>query len=682
PGRAGGRRGERQRRRARAEAVSPGARPHAHRRAALPHRQPDRLAVQPTDPDARRGRVRVPGPAGAALTRAGVRDPGWPAARSRAVRLLPVLPLRQRRKRGRRSAHRGPAGGRGPRPQGAVGIHHAQAQGRCVPAALRAGVLPRAGRGVAGRQPALRSQRRLVNGASHLVRAADRGLEQRLPRRPGLRVARDAPDPRADPDAAGHQHRGRRVRAAGRQRAADRGGRDPPRHDVLGRDSPLHQGGRHLRGVPVRRGRPLVGRAGHPVGDHAALGRRPAEPDLRRGRTLPSPRGRCDRGRETGVLPRRDGGADCPGARRDAGPRARGPLPRGVSAARHIRVRPGSAAPWLDTADPQLALGRSRRRARAARARLRPARACARPRCSHLAYRGLSWSWQACPGCSAPPVSTTATTCGCATARSRTPPASPSTAPPSRSWSWRPTRRRCEPLGMSWSPGCAACWGGTSGWRAPRLALRLLDHWDNLNGTVERGYARASLWEWARLPDSINPRYRDYARANASIGINGVVLTNVNANALILTPAYLGKVAALARVFRPWGLKVYLTARFSAPLEIGGLATADPLDSGVRAWWAAKADEIYRAIPDFGGFLVKANSEGQPGPQDYHRTHADGANLLADAVAPHGGIVMWRAFVYSSAVPTDRVMQAGDEFVPLDGAFRSNVLIQVKNGPL
>src|SRR5207249_5682022 len=189
---------------------------------------------------------------------------------------------------------------------------------------------------------------------------------------------------------------------------------------------------------------------------------------------------------------------------------------------------------------------------------------------------------------------------------------------------------------------------------APRLGLRLLDHWDNLNGTVERGYAGASLWEWARLPDSINPRYRDYARANASIGINGVVLTNVNANALILTPAYLVKVAALARVFRPSGITVYLTARFSAPSETGGLATADPRDSGVRAWWAAKAAEIYRAIPDFGGFLVKANSEGQPGPQDYHRTHADGANLLADAVAPHGGIVMWRAFVYSSTVPTDR----------------------------
>ena len=217
---------------------------------------------------------------------------------------------------------------------------------------------------------------------------------------------------------------------------------------------------------------------------------------------------------------------------------------------------------------------------------------------------------------------------------------------------------------------------------APRLRLRLLDHWDNLDGTVERGYAGASLWEWARLPDSINPRYRDYARANASVGINGVVLTNVNANALILTAAYLVKVAALARVFRPYGIKVYLTARFSAPIEIGGLSTADPLDSGVRGWWAAKVDEIYRVIPDFGGFLVKANSEGQPGPQDYHRTHADGANLLADAVAPRGGVVMWRAFVYSSEVPSDRVMQASDEFVPLDGAFRGNVLIQVKNGPL
>ena len=217
---------------------------------------------------------------------------------------------------------------------------------------------------------------------------------------------------------------------------------------------------------------------------------------------------------------------------------------------------------------------------------------------------------------------------------------------------------------------------------APRLPLRLLDHWDNLDGTAERGYAGASLWEWARLPDSLNPRYRDYARANASVGINGVVPTNVNADPRVLTPAYLVKVAALANVLRPYGITVYLSPRFSAPIEIGNLPTADPLDPGVRAWWVAKVDEIYRAIPDFGGFLVKANSEGQPGPQDYHRTHADGANLLADALAPHGGIVMWRAFVYRSEVPTDRVMQAADEFVPLDGAFRKNVLLQVKNGPL
>ena len=216
----------------------------------------------------------------------------------------------------------------------------------------------------------------------------------------------------------------------------------------------------------------------------------------------------------------------------------------------------------------------------------------------------------------------------------------------------------------------------------PRIRLRLLDHWDNLDRTVERGYAGKSLWEWARLPDSISPRYRDYARANASLGINGTVLTNVNANARVLTPEYLAKVAALANVFRPYGIRVYLTARFSAPIEIGGLKTADPLDPAVRDWWKAKADEIYRYVPDFGGFLVKANSEGQPGPQEYGRTHADGANMLADALAPHGGVVMWRAFVYSSEVPADRVKQAYDEFEPLDGAFRENVLVQVKNGPL
>ena len=217
---------------------------------------------------------------------------------------------------------------------------------------------------------------------------------------------------------------------------------------------------------------------------------------------------------------------------------------------------------------------------------------------------------------------------------------------------------------------------------APRIALRLLDHWDNLDRSVERGYAGMSLWDWARLPDASDPRYRDYARANASLGVNGTVLTNVNANARVLTAEYLAKIAALADVFRPYGVRVYLTARFSAPIEIGGLRTADPLDPGVRAWWTEKVEEIYRAVPDFGGFLVKANSEGQPGPQDYRRSHADGANLLAAAVAPHGGVVMWRAFVYSNEVPTDRVKQAYDEFVPLDGAFLSNVLVQVKNGPL
>ena len=164
-----------------------------------------------------------------------------------------------------------------------------------------------------------------------------------------------------------------------------------------------------------------------------------------------------------------------------------------------------------------------------------------------------------------------------------------------------------------------------------------------------------------------SPRYRDYARANASIGINAVALNNVNASAQILTPAYLRKVAALADVFRPWGIRVFLSARFSAPIELGGLPTADPRDARVAAWWRAKADEIYALIPDFGGFLVKANSEGQPGPQDYGRTHADGANMLADALAPHGGVVIWRAFVYKADVAEDRAKQAYAELVPLDG---------------
>ncbi|MGA2383219.1 MAG: alpha-glucuronidase family glycosyl hydrolase [Gemmatimonadales bacterium] len=217
---------------------------------------------------------------------------------------------------------------------------------------------------------------------------------------------------------------------------------------------------------------------------------------------------------------------------------------------------------------------------------------------------------------------------------------------------------------------------------APRIQLRMLDHWDNLNRTVERGYAGASLWEWDSLPDHLSPRYTDYARADASIGINGVVLNNVNGDTRVLTAPYLAKVAALAGIFRPWGIRVYLSARFSAPVEIGGLTTADPLDPAVQGWWKRKVDEIYRLVPDFGGFLVKANSEGEPGPRDYGRSHADGANLLADALAPHGGVAIWRAFVYSNDVPTDRVKQAYDEFVPLDGKFRPNVLIQVKNGPL
>lgn len=217
---------------------------------------------------------------------------------------------------------------------------------------------------------------------------------------------------------------------------------------------------------------------------------------------------------------------------------------------------------------------------------------------------------------------------------------------------------------------------------APLVKLRLLNHWDNLNRTVERGYAGSSIWNWHTLPGYIDQRYKDYARANASIGINGTVLTNVNANATVLTRPYLEKVAALANTFRPYGIKVYLTARFSAPVELGRLRTADPLNDTVQRWWNDKIKEIYSLIPDFGGFLVKANSEGQPGPQNYGRTHADGANMLADAVAPYKGIVMWRAFVYSNEVPDDRHKQAYNEFVPLDGKFRNNVMVQVKNGAI
>ena len=218
--------------------------------------------------------------------------------------------------------------------------------------------------------------------------------------------------------------------------------------------------------------------------------------------------------------------------------------------------------------------------------------------------------------------------------------------------------------------------------QTPRIQHRVLNHWDNLDRHVERGYAGISIWNWHTLPGYIDQRYIDYARANASLGINGTVLTNVNANALVLTENYLLKVKALADVFRSYGIRVYLTARFSAPVEIGQLKTADPLDTSVQRWWKEKTKEIYKYIPDFGGFLVKANSEGQPGPQNYNRTHADGANMLADALAPFNGIVMWRAFVYSNETPEDRFKQAYNEFKPLDGKFRKNVLIQVKNGPI
>lgn len=217
---------------------------------------------------------------------------------------------------------------------------------------------------------------------------------------------------------------------------------------------------------------------------------------------------------------------------------------------------------------------------------------------------------------------------------------------------------------------------------APKIKLRIIDHWDNLNGSVERGYAGTSIFDWWRLPDLVDPRLTDYARAEASIGVNGVVLNNVNAKADSLTNPYLQKTAAIAKVFRPLGIKVYLSARWTAPIELGGLKTADPLDPAVQAWWNAKADEIYALIPDFGGFLVKANSEGEPGPGDYGRNHAQGANMLAAALKPHGGIVMWRAFVYSEHDANDRAKQAYNEFKPVEGQFADNVLLQIKNGAI
>lgn len=222
---------------------------------------------------------------------------------------------------------------------------------------------------------------------------------------------------------------------------------------------------------------------------------------------------------------------------------------------------------------------------------------------------------------------------------------------------------------------------GVEQFSAPAMPLRMFNHWDNPDGHVERGYAGRSIFDWWRLPERLDPRMIDYARANASLGINGVVVNNVNASPLFLTPRYLPKLKRLADAWRPYGIRLYISARFSAPRDVGGLATADPLNPAVKAWWKAKADEIYAAIPDFGGFLVKANSEGQPGPQDYGRTHAEGANMLGAALGKRGTVI-WRAFVYQAEDETDRVKQAFAEFVPLDGKFGPNVILQVKNGPL
>ena len=217
---------------------------------------------------------------------------------------------------------------------------------------------------------------------------------------------------------------------------------------------------------------------------------------------------------------------------------------------------------------------------------------------------------------------------------------------------------------------------------SPKVKFRMLNHWDNVMGTIERGYAGQSLWKWYELPETVDPRYTEYARANASIGINAVAINNVNASARFLTPEYLAKVKALADVFRPYGIKLFLSVNFASPKILGRLKTSDPLDPEVRAWWQAKTKEVYHYIPDFGGFLVKANSEGEPGPQEFGRTHADGANMLAEAVKPFNGIVIWRAFVYAPNPKGDRFKEAYNDFKPLDGTFAKNVIVQVKNGPI
>lgn len=222
----------------------------------------------------------------------------------------------------------------------------------------------------------------------------------------------------------------------------------------------------------------------------------------------------------------------------------------------------------------------------------------------------------------------------------------------------------------------------------PAFALRMLNHWDNLDGSVERGYAGRSIWKWEEvgngtMSETLRDRLAVYARANASIGINGTVLNNVNANARILSRPYLEKVKVFADFLRPYGIRVFLSVNFASPMTLGHTSTADPLNAKVRAWWKRKAAELYALIPDFGGFLVKANSEGQPGPGDYKRSHADGANMLADALKPFGGMVVWRSFVYgANHKGEDRVKQAVSEFRNLDGMFRDNVILQSKNGPL
>lgn len=216
----------------------------------------------------------------------------------------------------------------------------------------------------------------------------------------------------------------------------------------------------------------------------------------------------------------------------------------------------------------------------------------------------------------------------------------------------------------------------------PKVKIRMLNHWDNANGTVERGYAGSSMWKWTELPFRIDPRYIQYARANASIGINAASINNVNASSRFLTAEYLEKIKAVADVLRPYGIKVFISVNFRSPRTLGGLQTSDPLDADVRKWWNDKTREIHEYIPDFGGFLVKANSEGEPGPQDYGRTHADGANMLAEAMRPFKGVVIWRAFVYKADPNGDRFKEAYDQFKPLEGTFDPKVIVQVKNGPI